>query len=421
MSQSSELLQRLEVKFKPDPKRVICLLYNNEKAEVQRITGLINKMSEEEISSFYDGIVDEFSWRHRNLDEILTRHFKEISPNLEQRSSLSEKHEKLFGSYFTKEYSVEAAALFNPSIVLHPDQSGLPADAIRFIMTLRGVGEGHISSVEFMTGIIYEKLKITLDPVSRFASAPDKVERAPGDNSESIVYFDSLSPLSERVIFPVTPDEVNGIEDVRMVRFVDGDDVIYYGTFTAYDGRSIKSKMIETRDFTKFRIFPLHGSEVKDKGMALFPRKINDRYAMISRQDGINLWIMFSDDLTRWNEKKLLRSPERPWQFAKIGNCGSPMEIDEGWLVITHGVGSMRKYVIGACLLDKDDPQKVIARLKEPLITANKEEREGYVPNVVYTSGAMIHKQNLIIPYAMSDAVTGFGIVNIQDLVAKMV
>ncbi len=400
---------------------------------------------------------------------------------------LSEQRRLLIGSYFLAEYSLESAALFNPSIVPHTDQTGLPPGALRFILSLRATGEGHISSITFRTGIIYANHRIeVLDPAG-FLTEPRQVPNAAyekglfarkllelgltgeftrrvmnrlGDSfsmqelrggidaeldqerqSEGILHedqhtaqgiwmlarsnyevqFQPEQQLSERIIFPATPSQRNGIEDARFVRFQNDDgSTIYYATFTAFDGKVVMPELVETADFLRFRFITLNGPAAQNKGMAIFPRKINGRYAMLSRQDNESIYLMFSDNVHFWNERKVLLEPTFPWELVQIGNCGSPIETDAGWLVLSHGVGPMRKYCIGAFLLDRDDPSKVIGRLREPLLQPNENEREGYVPNVVYTCGALIHRGKLIIPYGLADHATGFATVPVDDVLAAM-
>lgn len=377
-------------------------------------------MKEQEIDEMANRIHQEFGWRHRNFDQILMNRFHEIEPVLPSGISLSENKKKVLASYCIMEYSIEAAALFNPSIVPHPDQTGMEDGSARFILSLRAAGEGHISSIEFMSGEVDARGQLKLEEVSRFATSPSAICvdcESPGTVE---IEFDPLTDLSERVIFPISADESNGIEDVRLVRFEDAGIVTYYGTFTAYDGHQIKSKLLETKDFIRFKIHTMRGAAIKDKGMALFPKKINGRYAMVSRQDDFNIRIMFTDNILQWKTSSVLRTPQMPWEFVKSGNIGSPLETEQGWLLLTHGVGAMRKYVIGACLLDKADPTKVIAQLKEPLLSPKEDERDGYVPNVLYSCGAMIYRDKLILPYAMSDAVSGFAIADVQTLIKQM-
>jgi predicted GH43/DUF377 family glycosyl hydrolase len=325
------------------------------------------------------------------------------------------------GAYFLHEYSFEASALFNPSIVSHPDQTGVPPGGRRFILSLRAVGEGHISSLTFRSGVITAEGLISVDPTVRLASVP-KVDRrvGPHDNEQVDVSFDADEHISERVIFPLTMSQSNGIEDARFVEFEDAGRKIFYATYTAYSGRAIRSELIETTDFVSFRMTPLAGSAARNKGMGLFPRRIDGKYAMIGRQDNENLYLIYSDDLYSWEGGKAILGPVFPWEFVQIGNCGSPVELDEGWLLLTHGVGAVRKYSIGAVLLDKQDPSKVLARSREPLVRPEPSEREGYVPNVVYTCGAMRHGNRIILPYAVSDTFSNFATIKISALMKQL-
>ena len=327
----------------------------------------------------------------------------------------------MIGAYFLNEYSFEASALFNPSIVPHPDQSDAPKGGLRFILSLRAVGEGHVSSLTFRAGTIAADGSLTVDPTARLASSPRvKLRVSKPDGDEIELTFNPDEELSERVIFPITDSQSNGIEDARFVEFSDGDRKTYYATYTAYSGKAIRSELIETRDFLSFRMSPLHGTAARNKGMALFPRRIDGKYAMIARQDNENLYLIYSDDLYRWDGGQAILKPQFPWEFVQIGNCGSPIELDEGWLLLTHGVGPVRKYSIGAALLDKRDPSKVLARSSEPLLRPEPSEREGYVPNVVYTCGAMRHNDQIILPYAVSDTYSNFATMKISSLMRAM-
>ena len=338
-------------------------------------------------------------------------------------SDLSDNQAQLIGAYFSEEYAFEAAALFNPSIVPHPDQSGVSKDSVRFILSLRGVGEGHVSSITFRTGICGPDGAITIDPPSLLAIAP-RIEYIPGglpDDPGVRLFCEESRDLSEVVIFPITPSQRHGIEDVRLVRFVDDDgNITYFGTYTAFSGQTIRQELLRTTDFATFELSALRGTATANKGMALFPRRIGGRYAMLGRQDHENIWVMMSNDLYGWERGTKTVSPRWPWEFVQIGNGGSPIEIDEGWLVITHGVGAVRNYCIGACLLDRDDPSKLLARTPRPLLRPSPEERYGYVPNVTYSCGAMLHGRLLVLPYAVADSFTTFATVPIDHLLAAM-
>jgi predicted GH43/DUF377 family glycosyl hydrolase len=287
--------------------------------------------------------------------------------------------------------------------VSHPDQSGVSAGARRFILSLRAVGEGHVSSLTFRSGLIAADGSVSVDPPARLASIPKVRTLSAADPDRVELFFNPDEDISERVIFPVLPSQSNGVEDARFVEFDDRGTKTFYATYTAYTGRSIRSELIETHDFARFRMTPLSGDAARNKGMALFPRKIAGKYAMIARQDNENLYLIYSDDLYCWNGGEAILKPRFPWEFVQIGNCGSPIELDEGWLLFTHGVGPVRRYSIGAVLLDKTNPAKILARSREPLVRPEPSDREGYVPNVVYTCGGMRHKERVILPYAVSD------------------
>jgi predicted GH43/DUF377 family glycosyl hydrolase len=398
------------------------------------------------------------------------------------KEEVSASRKLLIGSYFTHEYSIESAAFFNPSIVEDPDQSDLHEGEKRVILSFRAVGEGHISSIAFRRaildpdnniflnnpGILINEAETIRDAVYKkdvFATAEalnylsnDLIkalqERLPENfgystlkktvnalkqetlkddwriglesllrvaDSYRSIHFSMDTDLSDRVIFPIAEFEVRGIEDARFVQFKNDDHSTYYATYTAYDGFNIQPKLLETKNFYDFKVMPLYGNAARNKNLALFPRKINGRYAMLSRIDGVSNYIMFSDKIHVWEDPQKLQDPKYPWEFTQIGNCGSPIETSKGWLLITHGVGSMRRYCLGASLFDLNDPTKEIGRLKEPLLTAKDDEREGYVPNVLYTCGSIIHNNELIIPYGLSDYSTGFATVPLEPLLEKII
>jgi predicted GH43/DUF377 family glycosyl hydrolase len=293
----------------------------------------------------------------------------------------------------------------------------VPSGSKRFILSLRAVGEGHVSSLTFRSGIVDQNGIVDIEPTARLASIPSFDNPSPSSPDEPLeLKFSSEQPISERVIFPITAAQSNGIEDARFVEFEEAGQRTYYATYTAYSGRDIRSELLETKDFLSFRMTPLAGTAAKNKGMALFPRKIDDQYAMIGRQDNENLYLIRSNDLHVWNGGEIILGPKFPWEFVQMGNCGSPIELDEGWLLLTHGVGPVRKYAIGAALLDKREPSKVLARSKEPLVHPEPSEREGYVPNVVYTCGAMRHNDQIVLPYAICDTFSNFSTIKIADL-----
>ena len=366
-------------------------------------------------------MLENFEGRHRNLLDIFETRAAEMEEAFKPHAVLNQTQRRLIGAYFLHEYSFEASALFNPSIVRHPDQSGAPEDGCRFILSLRAVGEGHISSLTFRSGTISANGNVAIDPTARLASVPKIQGRTSGPEGDTVdVIFRPDEELSERVIFPITDTQSNGIEDARFVEFTDAGQKQFYATYTAYNGRAICSELLETTDFRSFRMTPLGGSAARNKGMALFPKKIGGRYAMISRQDNENLYLIYSDDLYTWNGGQCILQPEHPWEFVQIGTCGSPIEMDDCWLLLTHGVGPVRKYSIGAVLLDKKDPSKVLARSREPLVRPEPTERHGYVPNVVYTCGAMRHGDQIVLPYAISDTFSNFSTIKIAALMEAM-
>jgi predicted GH43/DUF377 family glycosyl hydrolase len=370
------------------------------------------------VASQLADVLENFQGRHRNLLNIFEARADEMEQAFNTHVVFTAEQRQLAGAYFLSEYSFEASALFNPSIVAHPDQSGVPSGSLRFVLSLRAVGEGHVSSLTFRSGIIAADGKVSVDSTSRLASSP-RISLRPDSDAVDLI-FTPDEDISERVIFPITDSQSNGIEDARFVEFHDGGRRVYYATYTAYSGRAIRSELIETSDFVSFCLSPLKGTAARNKGMALFPRKIDGKYAMIARQDNENLYLIYSDDLYTWDEGQAILKPEFPWEFVQIGNCGSPIELDSGWLMLTHGVGPVRKYSIGAALLDKKDPSKVLARLREPLVRPDPSEREGYVPNVVYTCGAMLHREEIIFPYAVSDTFSNFATIEIAALLDAM-
>jgi predicted GH43/DUF377 family glycosyl hydrolase len=478
-------MKRHEITLLPESARVIIRPFIP--SEPQRVAAIIGRalaLTEDEVSAELKAVHEQFDSRHYNIDVQLMQHFAKVQPHVFTQRALSPARQLLIGALFSGEYALESAALFNPSIVPHPDQSGVAEGGLRFIMSLRATGEGHISSIEFRDGHISPAGAISIETVSRYVTVPEvlpnptyrkrrfaiKLHEMGLDNdcaasvmapltdeftrsdlaasvalirtecvptthdqrrtlefiqwladSNYEVRFPARLSVSERILFPVSSNESNGIEDARFVRFTDDDGtVMYYATYTAYNGRAILPQFIETADFLTFRILTLNGRAVQNKGMALFPRRINGRYAMLSRQDDENLFIMFSDNLHHWNDPQILLRPAEVWESVKVGNCGSPLETEAGWLVITHGVGPMRQYCIGAALLDLTDPTKVIGRLRHPLLCPEGHEREGYVPNVVYSCGSLIHGTELILPYAMSDKATAIASMPLATILAAL-
>jgi predicted GH43/DUF377 family glycosyl hydrolase len=424
-------LNRQALHLRPDPTRVLVRPFKpateprdfnpTDKARANHIVDRVLALDPEAAASQLADVLENFQGRHRNLLKTFEARADEMEDAFATHASFSQIQRRLIGAYFLHEYSFEASALFNPSIVPHPDQSGAPDGGRRFILSLRAVGEGHISSLTFRSGSVAPDGSATIDPTARLASIPKVCSRVSGPDGDDVeVIFSPDEDISERVIFPITASQSNGIEDARFVEFVDGERRVFYATYTAYSGKAIRSELIETTDFTSFRMSPLRGGAARNKGMALFPRRFDGKYAMIGRQDNENLYLIYSDDLYSWESGVPILTPQFPWEFVQIGNCGSPIELDDGWLLLTHGVGPIRKYSIGAVLLDKRHPSKVLARTREPLVRPEPSEREGYVPNVVYTCGAMRHNDLIILPYAISDTFSNFATFKIPALMQSM-
>jgi predicted GH43/DUF377 family glycosyl hydrolase len=472
-------ITKSSIVLRPDQSRVLLRPFQpGDKKRVESIVGRILAFPEETVTTLMRGVMTEFSSRHDDIGDAFLERFEQIRQLLSLDRQLSSDRKLLIGSYFVCEYSLESAALFNPSIVPHPDQSGVPPNGLRFVLSLRATGEGHLSSITFRTGMIHPDGRIEVMHASGCLSEPRQVpntlyekdlfvrklcelgmpngftrrtmdqlgdrfhleqlrflleeEHAPGEQdaademwrlaeSNYAVQFRPDQDLSERIIFPAFPSQRNGIEDARFVLFRNEDGTSeYYATFTSYDGKVVMPGLMETSDFLGFRFLTLNGPAAQNKGMAIFPRKINGLYVMISRQDNENLYLVLSDNVHFWYEPKLILAPAFPWEAVQIGNCGSPIETDAGWLVLSHGVGPVRQYSIGAFLLDKNDPAKVIGRLSEPLLTPTEQERHGYVPNVVYTCGALVHGGQLIIPYAYADHATNFATVPLDEVLGAM-
>jgi predicted GH43/DUF377 family glycosyl hydrolase len=392
-----------------------------DKTRANHIVDRVLALDPDAAASQLADVLENFQGRHRNLLQAFEARAAEMEDAFSTHVAFTKLQRQLTGAYFLNEYSFEASALFNPSIVAHPDQSGTPDGSLRFILSLRAVGEGHVSSLTFRSGLIAADGTVSVDPTARLASSPAILKMNSGPDGEDVeVTFKPDEDISERVIFPVTESQSNGIEDARFVQFIDEERKVYYATYTAYSGRAIRSELIETTDFVSFRLSMLKGSAARNKGMALFPKRIDGKYAMVARQDNENLYLIYSSDLHTWEGGQPILKPQFSWEFVQIGNCGSPIELDAGWLLLTHGVGPVRKYSIGAALLDKKDPSRVLARLREPLLRPDPSEREGYVPNVVYTCGAMRHNDKIIFPYAVSDTFSNFATIDISALMKAM-
>ena len=426
------LLKRQALILRPDPSRVVMRHFKpnieprdltpTDSRRVSHIVERVLALDPQAARRQLEEVLENFEGRHRCLPATFETRADAIEVGHSVHAPLTQVQRQLIGACFLHEYSFEAAALFNPSIVAHPDQTAVPSGARRIILSLRAVGEGHLSSITFRTGVLAADGTVAIDPTARLASIPTLHRVISGSHSDCIeVTFEHDGDISERVLFPVTAAQSNGIEDARFVEFNDDGVRTYYATYTAYNGRAIRSELLATEDFTRFTLTPLAGTAACNKGMALFPRRINGRYAMIGRQDNENLYLLYSDDLYFWQDGIRLLEPRFPWEFVQIGNCGAPLELDEGWLLLTHGVGPMRQYCIGAALLDKDDPAKVLGRLSEPLLRPEHSAREGYVPNVVYTCGAMRQGGRIVMPFAICDTFSIFGTIEISALLRAMV
>ena len=416
--------------LRPNPARTVIRpfvpedlpAFAEERPRAQRIADRILAQDDAAIADELTRVTESLAERHRDVEALLERRFEAVNGLLIDRSTVSRDRAMLLGAYFSAEYSFEAAALFNPSIVRHPDQTKLPDGAIRFVLALRGVGEGHLSSVTFREGVWTPGSGGAVDASSQWAVSPRFTLPAEGAADQTVrLTCGGSEDLSETVIFPVMPSQRGGIEDLRLVQFTEEDGTTrYVGTYTAFSGTAVREEMLCTSDFSSFEMRPLTGAAAGSKGMALFPRRIDGRYAMLGRQDNESIWLMHSDDMLRWEGGSRIITPKWPWDSVQMGNCGSPIELAEGWLAITHGVGAVRGYSIGACLLDKQDPTKILARMATPLLRPTAEQRDGYVPNVVYSCGAMVHDRTLLLPYGVADSFTTFATVSIDELLGAM-
>jgi predicted GH43/DUF377 family glycosyl hydrolase len=485
MTDPKTSVTRLAVRLAGDSRRVLARPFVPARGgpQVHAILERVQSLSDDQVSSMLSTLLADYRERHKDICGVFRRNYAMAVALDDVPVDLSEPRRQLAGAYFTSEYSLEAAALFNPSMVPHFDQDGVPAGATRFILSLRACGEGHLSSIEFRTGTVDAARDVSLDALTRFAETARTTDDLRYDKSSFAQKFDEMatqnhwadsvlerldaqftmrdlkdaiefcrprehdltlfddttahmlwlarsnyeidfasdSELSERVIFPVTENESRGIEDARFVRFTYPDGrVVYYATYTAYNGFRVLPQLIWTTDFQHFKVNTLNGRCVQNKGMALFPRKIGDHFVMASRLDGENVYLLRSDNIHFWNESTFVRGPKYPWEFVQIGNCGSPIETEKGWVLLTHGVGPMRQYWMGALLLDLEDPSRVIGDLVEPLLMPEPAERDGYVPNVVYSCGAMRHGDHLVVPYAIADTHIGMVTISLHELLLRL-
>lgn len=484
-----DVVTRIDTRLTADPTRVLARLFVpgqeffvNQESRATGVVGRILALSEEVVEATIASVFASYDGRHRDLAGVFSEHYQQIAHRIPDGPPLSPARRDLLGAIFTNEFSVEGAALFNPSVVPHPDQSGLAAGECRFVLSLRAVGEGHVSSVGFRTGVLGPDSVLRLDDpephIEGGVVRPAVFNRGlfhaklveQGADAESTrfllgvlselfdvaeldqalselagqqltrhgaghtadlarhiarcsyeVEFSKDSSLSERVLWPEAPSESHGIEDLRWVRFVDdGDRVRYLATYTAFDGNQVAPQVIETEDFRTFRMSQLAGPAAVNKGMALFPRAVGGRFLALSRWDRENCSLATSDDGLRWYDAGAIHTPTQPWELLQTGNCGSPLETEAGWLVLTHGAGPMREYAIGAVLLDLEDPSRVIGDLREPLLVPSADEREGYVPNVVYSCGGLLHEGQLLLPYGASDDSVRFAFVDVPFLLERM-
>jgi predicted GH43/DUF377 family glycosyl hydrolase len=483
------LVTRSPQRLVADPSRVITRLFvpgqegfERHESRAGAVLRRILALDEDDVRSSLDDVGTRFDGRHRDLVGTFRRHARELADRLDPARELSETRMLLLGAVFTSEYAIEGAALCNPSIVAHPDQTGTAAGSLRFVISVRGIGEGHRSSIGFRTGVVDAAGRATIDDPAPFATvgaamptlldaavfrselarlddageAADYVLDALGDRftradlneqldklqthlstrgraHETItliraiaertyaIEFSDHIPLSERVLWPAMAAEDAGMEDARFVRFVDDDgSVTFYATYTAYSGSRISQQLLETRDFRSFTSTPLVGRAAANKGLALFPRRIHGRFVAMSRSDRESNTIAYSDHPSVWPGALPCQQPSEAWEALQLGNCGAPIETEAGWLVLTHGVGPMRTYRIGAILLDIDDPTRILGQLRQPLLSPTTDERDGYVPNVVYSCGALVHTDTLVIPYGIGDSAIGIATVPLAELLAAL-
>jgi predicted GH43/DUF377 family glycosyl hydrolase len=483
------LVTRSPQRLVADPSRVITRLFvpgqegfERHESRAGAVLRRILALDEDDVRSSLDDVGTRFDGRHRDLVGTFRRHARELADRLDPARELSETRMLLLGAVFTSEYAIEGAALCNPSIVAHPDQTGTAAGSLRFVISVRGIGEGHRSSIGFRTGVVDAAGRATIDDPAPFATvgaamptlldaavfrselarlddageAADYVLDALGDRftradlneqldklqthlstrgraHETItliraiaertyaIEFSDHIPLSERVLWPAMAAEDAGMEDARFVRFVDDDgSVAFYATYTAYSGSRISQQLLETRDFRSFTSTPLVGRAAANKGLALFPRRIHGRFVAMSRSDRESNTIAYSDHPSVWPGALPCQQPSEAWEALQLGNCGAPIETEAGWLVLTHGVGPMRTYRIGAILLDIDDPTRILGQLRQPLLSPTTDERDGYVPNVVYSCGALVHTDTLVIPYGIGDSAIGIATVPLAELLAAL-
>ena len=482
------MLERLPLELTGSADRVLCRMFIPGEEDLIRgpsripeVVGRALELSEATVESTLEAIERDFCGRHRDLRDQFLSHYRAVSHLVDQE--ISSARQLLVGAYLTQEYAIEGAAYFNPSMVAHPEEPDSEEGNLRFIMSVRAVGEGHISTVVFRSGFIGGDGEVAVDAPSPYASIrarrytilrrryvrqsaveagldstdlelvlgmlPDKFTSEEllatlnqldpsglrNTTSDELIRtmqeiarnsyesdFPDESVLSERVLWPTAPEERRGMEDLRLVRLRDEDEPVRYrGSYTAFDGTRVQSRILETDDFRSFSSMSLTGQGSQNKGMAFFPRRIGGKYVALSRWDRESMSVTISEDSYHWNHVRPIDLGKSPWELVHVGNCGSPIEVDEGWLVLTHGAGAMRQYAIGAMLLDRDDPTKILGRLPEPLLKASPDERNGYVPNVVYSCGGLVNGDLLVIPYGISDCRIRFARIQLSALTSAMV
>ena len=424
------MIYRHPLRLAADPARVVIRPFHlawqaqdAEPARAQRLVEAVLALDGPTTRAELKHVFHDFEARHWQTREVFAARYEDLKDQIDLKGRQpSDAQKELIGAYFCHEYSYAAAALMNPSIVPHPDQSGMRDGAIRIVLSLRAVGEGHISSIVFREGVVTPAREFELMAQPPFAvAATSRATRSAAEGGPVTVRRHAKTSLSGTVVFPVTQAQRQGLEDLRLTPFVHPDgSTEWIGTYTAYSGQGIRSELLRSPDFKRFDLIPLKGVAAENKGMALFPRQIDGGYVMVGRQDGQNLFLHRSDRLDTWESGTILARPRYPWELVQIGNCGSPIELDEGWLLLTHGVGAMRKYAIGAILLDKADPSRVLGRTAQPVISSLGDERDGYVPNVVYTCGAMRIGDDIFLPYGVADSSVAFAFILIKDILAGM-
>ncbi|MDY1006759.1 MULTISPECIES: glycoside hydrolase family 130 protein [unclassified Sphingomonas] len=424
--EAANVFKKLEIELKPDPSRTVIRPFSfsypeafaaNRPSRAQTVAQRVMALDPALRKRMVELLAKPMEERHRNADEVFRRRFAEVQDELDI-GDIDADEALLLGAYFSQEYAFESAALFNPSIARIDDEPASATGGVKFVLSLRGIGEGHISSVTFRTGEWGPDDRLVIDPASPHG-VPPRIDR----NQDGWVRLlcDDSQDASETVIFPVLPSQRQGVEDLRLVNFTDHDGVrSIIGTYTAFDGRKVQQEMLRGVDMRTFEMRPLAGAMTGYKGMALFPRRIDGQFVMLGRQDSETIWLLRSDDLYTWERGTPIMAPKYPWEFVQLGNCGSPIEIDEGWLVFTHGVGMVRGYCIGACLLDKADPSRVLARTPSPLLFPSAEQRGGYVPNVTYSCGGLLQGRRILLPYAIGDEYTAFATAQVDDILSVM-